>query len=79
MYHQIYLIFIFYFVGEETVITRGTWFYESNWQPVDVELSEPIETIHLTQFLGKKPSEIINDTGTPKKSKYYCMEYQNIL
>lgn len=53
--------------GEETVITRGTWFYESNWQPVDVELSEPIEKIHLTQFLGKKPFEVIVDTSTPKK------------
>lgn len=61
------ICFSIFWPGEETVITRGTWFYESNWQPVDVELSEPIEKIHLTQFLGKKPSEITDDGGTPKK------------
>uniref|UniRef100_A0A1B6CIH6 DDHD domain-containing protein n=1 Tax=Clastoptera arizonana TaxID=38151 RepID=A0A1B6CIH6_9HEMI len=52
--------------GEETVITRGTWFYES-WQPLEQEVSDVLEKIHLSHFIGKKNSDYEEDTKAPKK------------
>ncbi|XP_054287967.1 phospholipase DDHD1-like [Macrosteles quadrilineatus] len=53
--------------GEETVITRGTWFYENTWQPVELDISEDLEHIHLSLFIGKRNSEYIQDAKAPKK------------
>jgi len=53
--------------GEETVITRGTWFYENTWQPVELDISEDLEQTHLSLFIGKRNSEFTQDAKAPKK------------
>lgn len=54
--------------GEECVITRGTWFYEANWQPLDLDTCETLERSHLLLFKGKKGSDYIIDAKSPKKA-----------
>jgi hypothetical protein len=51
----------FLFTGEECVITRGIWFYDGSWQPIEPEYSESLENDHLKQFYGKKLSDYITD------------------
>uniref|UniRef100_A0A1B6LDX7 DDHD domain-containing protein n=1 Tax=Graphocephala atropunctata TaxID=36148 RepID=A0A1B6LDX7_9HEMI len=53
--------------GEETVITRGSWFYENTWQPVELEISEDLENVHLSLFIGKRNSDYVQDAKAPKK------------
>jgi hypothetical protein len=50
------------------VITRGIWFYDGTWQPVDPECSNSLERVYLEQFYGKKLSDYITDpcNKTPK-------------
>jgi len=43
------------------VITRGIWFYDGSWQPIEPEYSESLENDHLKQFYGKKLSDYITD------------------
>ncbi|XP_014242106.1 phospholipase DDHD1-like isoform X2 [Cimex lectularius] len=52
-----------YWPGEEFIITRGSWFYES-WQPLDEESSRNVEEIYLELFLGKKNSDYLVDSTT---------------
>lgn len=52
-----YLPFFFKFEGEECQITRGTWFYEGTWQPLDRDQSSVLESKHLSMFQGHKLSE----------------------
>ena len=33
-------------------IMRGTWFYDSSWQPLEIGYASQIETEHLGKFLG---------------------------
>ncbi|XP_075237499.1 phospholipase DDHD1-like isoform X2 [Lycorma delicatula] len=54
--------------GEESVITRGTWFYETNWQPLDLETCETLDRAHMTLFRGKRNSEYVVDTKSPKNA-----------
>jgi hypothetical protein len=50
------------------VITRGIWFYDGSWQPIDTEESNSLEAVHLELFYGKKLSDYITDpcNKTPK-------------
>ncbi|XP_039296596.1 phospholipase DDHD1 [Nilaparvata lugens] len=43
--------------GEESVVTRGSWFYETNWQPLELETCECIERVHLQRFAGQRVSD----------------------
>uniref|UniRef100_T1HB26 DDHD domain-containing protein n=1 Tax=Rhodnius prolixus TaxID=13249 RepID=T1HB26_RHOPR len=53
-----------YWPGEEFVVTRGSWFYEASWQPLEEETAETMEDVHLSLFLGKKSSEFPLDSHT---------------
>lgn len=53
-----------YWPGEEFVVTRGSWFYEASWQPVEEETAKTMEDVHLSLFLGKKSSEFPLDSHT---------------
>lgn len=57
-----------YWPGEECVITRGIWFYDGSWQPIDNECSNSLEDAHLELFYGKKLSDYVVDPSnkTPK-------------
>ncbi|KAL0280809.1 UNVERIFIED_CONTAM: hypothetical protein PYX00_001992 [Menopon gallinae] len=46
-----------YWPGEECLITRGTWFYEGTWQPLEREQSNILEAKHLSMFQGHQLSE----------------------
>ncbi|KAK6633658.1 hypothetical protein RUM44_004265 [Polyplax serrata] len=50
-----------YWPGEECQITRGTWFYEGTWQPLDQEHSRTVESKHLSMFQGHKLSEYVEN------------------
>ncbi|XP_068231077.1 phospholipase DDHD1-like [Palaemon carinicauda] len=41
-----------YWQGEVFVISRGTWFYEGAWGPVEESLADRIEYEHLLNFRG---------------------------
>jgi len=43
------------------VITRGIWFYDGSWQPIDNEYSNSLEDAHLELFYGKKLSDYVVD------------------
>lgn len=47
----------YWLTGEECLITRGTWFYEGTWQPLEREQSNVLETKHLSMFQGHQLSE----------------------
>ncbi|XP_021941113.1 phospholipase DDHD1-like isoform X2 [Zootermopsis nevadensis] len=57
-----------YWPGEECAITRGIWFYDGSWIPVDTECSNILENVHLELFFGKKLSDYITEpcNKTPK-------------
>lgn len=42
-----------YWQGEVFVISRGTWFYEGAWGPVEETLADRIEYEHLLNFRGQ--------------------------
>ncbi|GLH06924.1 Protein retinal degeneration B [Gryllus bimaculatus] len=46
-----------YWPGEECGITRGNWFYDGTWQPLEVEQSNKMEMFHLEHFYGHKLSD----------------------
>lgn len=50
------------------MITRGIWFYDGSWQPIDSEYSNSLEDAHLEIFYGKKLSDYVLDPSnkTPK-------------
>lgn len=50
------------------MITRGIWFYDGTWQPIDNEYSNSLEDAHLELFYGKKLSDYVIDPSnkTPK-------------
>lgn len=68
---ELYFSFCFYFTGEECAITRGIWFYDGSWIPVDTECSNILENVHLELFFGKKLSDYITEpcNKTPKAGK----------
>ena len=35
-------------------IMRGTWFYDSTWQPLEIGYASQIEAEHLGRFLGHR-------------------------
>jgi hypothetical protein len=47
------------------VITRGIWFYDGSWQPIDPEYSSCLEAVHLDLFCGKS----MHDCNTDLSSK----------
>ncbi|KAL1137611.1 hypothetical protein AAG570_009307 [Ranatra chinensis] len=51
-----------YWPGEEFIVTRGTWFYEATWQPLEEDHANALEKTHLKLFQGKKSSEYSLDT-----------------
>lgn len=71
------LISCLFLTGEDTVITRGTWFYES-WQPLDLEVSEVLEKTHLSLFIGKKNSDYEEDAKAPKKGQIFYISFIGI-
>lgn len=46
-----------YWPGEECGITRGNWFYDGTWQPLEVDQSNRMEMFHLEKFYGHKLCE----------------------
>ena len=48
--------FTLLFAADNTSISimRGTWFFESTWQPVDESYASEIEDEHLREFHGQK-------------------------
>lgn len=50
------------------MITRGIWFYDGSWQPIDPEYSRSLEDVHLELFDGKNLSHYSTDlcSKTPK-------------
>lgn len=61
-----------YWPGEECVITRGIWFYDGSWQPIDPEYSSNLEAVHLELFYGKNMSDYNTDlcSKTPEAVLY---------
>ncbi len=60
----IYVPARFYSPGEAFDILRGTWFYESTWQPVQCEYADRIEHEHLQRFHGHKMADYVWDAST---------------
>lgn len=60
-------------LGEEFVVTRGSWFYEASWQPLEEETAETMEDVHLSLFLGKKSSEFPLDSHTKGNRFISCL------
>ncbi|XP_066990985.1 phospholipase DDHD1 [Anabrus simplex] len=56
--------FSIYWPKEECAITRGNWFYDSTWQPLEVDHSNRIETCHLEQFYGHKLADYMPDPAS---------------
>ncbi|TRY71739.1 hypothetical protein TCAL_08151 [Tigriopus californicus] len=56
-----------YWPGEAFDIMRGTWFYETTWQPVQCEYADRIEQEHLQRFLGHKMADYVWDTSTSQR------------
>jgi len=40
----------FNFLGQVVDVSRGRWFVDGTWQPLDEEYAEIIETEHLNKF-----------------------------
>ena len=68
---DILTILITYFIGEETAIIRGSWFFDGSWQPLESEYGISLEKVHLKVFGGKKYSDYYTDLSnkTPKTGK----------
>ena len=65
------------------MITRGIWFYDGSWQPIDNEYSNSLEDVHLELFYGKKLSDFVIDPSnkTPKagnKQKSIFLPYNHL-
>lgn len=64
------------------MITRGIWFYDGSWQPIDPEYSSSMEAVHLKLFYGKNMSDYNTDlcsktpkTGNQLQSNVFPYEY----
>lgn len=57
---------IFSFKGDESEITRGLWFYEQDWQPLEEDYSQQLEAEHMSKFLGRRLDEFV---PSPLKGK----------
>ncbi|XP_026466349.1 phospholipase DDHD1-like isoform X2 [Ctenocephalides felis] len=50
-----------YWPGEQCLITRGIYFYDATWQPLEMGVSLEMEEHHQKLFNGKLPSECTPD------------------
>ncbi|XP_024936658.1 phospholipase DDHD1 isoform X2 [Cephus cinctus] len=59
-----------YWQGEEWKITRGTWYYDGRWMPLEAEHSKVIEEVHLRLFQeqSQTQSNSITEVDTPSHS-----------
>lgn len=48
-----------YWSGDEFEITRGLWFYDQVWQPLEEIYSQQLESDHIEKFLGRRLDEYI--------------------
>lgn len=60
-----------YWQGEVFIISRGTWFYDGTWGPVEEQLADRIELEHLTHFRGHLLSSQRVDDST--KEVLHCL------
>jgi phospholipase DDHD1 len=54
-------------IGDESDITRGLWFYDQIWQPLEDDYSQQIETEHIANFMGRRLDEFIPSPTKGKK------------
>ncbi|KAL1463481.1 hypothetical protein WDU94_015229 [Cyamophila willieti] len=50
-----------YWPGEQSMVTRGSWFYQGTFQPFDADISDVMEQAHLELYMGHKSSEYVID------------------
>ena len=60
-----------FFSDEPVDVLRGTWFYQSNQEPIDDGIAQQIETEHMKRFRGQKiaPEPSPQDPKQTKNAK----------
>ncbi|XP_052058815.1 phospholipase DDHD1-like isoform X2 [Mytilus californianus] len=65
-----------YWSGDESEITRGLWFYDQDWQPLEEGYSQQLEAEHISKFLGRRLDEFVPSPLKGKKPVLLLLKFE---
>ncbi|XP_063426380.1 phospholipase DDHD1-like [Mytilus trossulus] len=61
---------------DESEITRGLWFYEQDWQPLEEDYSQQLEAEHMSKFLGRRLDDFVPSPLKGKKPVILLLKFE---